>query len=239
VATTVDKVTPVLPSLRSTCRWPLCDGHEPYRTWRTDVSVRPSPWQPCLSYPCCSWQTPSSHQLQYEQLWDQAQGNASHIQIEFKWFPRIGGRYLFVTSTGEGHSFLVQECHGMQSTWAVKGTYLTVSTVCNNPWGVVILITIVNCRNFVASRFKKAWNYSLQSTSDDLYTTLDIGPTNLPAMIWQGCVGYTVQLWDYKTLLTMITYIALHATNGVMWWWGSKWWSCRSLMDRSINAAQK
>jgi hypothetical protein len=32
----------------------------------------------------------------YEQLWDQAQGNASHIQIEFKWFLGIGGRYLLL-----------------------------------------------------------------------------------------------------------------------------------------------
>jgi hypothetical protein len=68
-------------------------------------------WSPHLSDPCCSWQTPSSHQLQHEQLWDQAQGNASHIQIEFKWFPSIGGKYLFATSTGEGHSYLVQECY--------------------------------------------------------------------------------------------------------------------------------
>jgi hypothetical protein len=39
---------------------------------------------PHLSDPCCRWQTPSSQRLQHEQLWDQAQGNASHIQIEFK-----------------------------------------------------------------------------------------------------------------------------------------------------------
>jgi hypothetical protein len=69
------------------------------------------PMGPHLSDPCCSWQTPSSHHLQHEQLWDQAQGNASHIQIEFKWFPGIRGRYLFATSTGEGHSCLVQECY--------------------------------------------------------------------------------------------------------------------------------
>jgi hypothetical protein len=52
-------------------------------------------WSPHLSDPCRSWQIPSSHQLQHEQLWDQAQGNASHIQIEFKWFPSIGGFVSF------------------------------------------------------------------------------------------------------------------------------------------------
>jgi hypothetical protein len=50
VAGTVDKVTPILPCQRSTCRWPLSNGHEPYRTCqtdgRTDMSVRLSPWQP-------------------------------------------------------------------------------------------------------------------------------------------------------------------------------------------------
>jgi hypothetical protein len=67
-------------------------------------------WSPHLSGPYCSWQTPSSHQLRHEQLWDQAQGIASHIQIEFKWLAGIKGRYLFATSTGEGHCCLVQEC---------------------------------------------------------------------------------------------------------------------------------
>jgi hypothetical protein len=49
-----------------------------------NVECMVDPMGPHLSDPCCSWQTPSSHQLQHEQLWDQAQGNASHIQIEFK-----------------------------------------------------------------------------------------------------------------------------------------------------------
>jgi hypothetical protein len=69
------------------------------------------PMGPHLSNPCCSWQTPNNHQLQHEQLWDQAQGNASHIQIEFKWFLGMGDMYLFATSTGKGHSCLVQECY--------------------------------------------------------------------------------------------------------------------------------
>jgi hypothetical protein len=36
VAATVDKVSPDLSCPRSTRRWPLSDGHKPYRTWRTD-----------------------------------------------------------------------------------------------------------------------------------------------------------------------------------------------------------
>jgi hypothetical protein len=51
------------------------------------------------------------HGSKHEQLWDQAQGNASHIQIEFKWFLGMGGQVSFATSTGEGHSCLVQECY--------------------------------------------------------------------------------------------------------------------------------
>jgi hypothetical protein len=76
-----------------------------------NVECMVDPMGPHLSDPCCNWQTPSSHQLQHEQLWNQAQGNAPHIQIEFKWFPCMGGRYLFATSTEEGHSYLVQECY--------------------------------------------------------------------------------------------------------------------------------
>ena len=142
--------------------------------------------------------------------------------------------FLFwVSSVNMDVSF---ELPSMQSTWTVKGTYLTVSTVCNNP---VILITIVNCRNFVVKQIQES--LELFTAINILWPLHNIGhwPNQPTTMFWQGCVGYTVQLWDYKTLLTMITHIALHATNGVMWWWGSKWWSCRSLMDRSINAAQK
>jgi hypothetical protein len=69
-----------------------------------------------MSDPCCSWQTPSNHQLHHEQLWNQAQGIASHIQIEFKSLPGIKGRYLFATSTGEGHCCLVQECYVRKSS---------------------------------------------------------------------------------------------------------------------------
>jgi hypothetical protein len=36
VAATVDKISLDLPCPRSRRRWPLSDGHEPYRTWRTD-----------------------------------------------------------------------------------------------------------------------------------------------------------------------------------------------------------
>jgi hypothetical protein len=42
VAAIVDKVTPVLPYQRSTWRWPLSDGQEPYRMWWTDGCVCPS-----------------------------------------------------------------------------------------------------------------------------------------------------------------------------------------------------
>jgi hypothetical protein len=49
-----------------------------------NVECMVDPMGPHLSNPGCSWQTPSSHQLQHEQLWDQAQSIASHIQIEFK-----------------------------------------------------------------------------------------------------------------------------------------------------------
>ena len=36
MAATVEKVTPVLPCQRSTCCWPSCHWHEPYRTWQAD-----------------------------------------------------------------------------------------------------------------------------------------------------------------------------------------------------------
>jgi hypothetical protein len=49
VAATVNKVIHILPCQRSTWCWPLSDGQEPYRTWRTDVSVRLSPWQPWIA----------------------------------------------------------------------------------------------------------------------------------------------------------------------------------------------
>jgi hypothetical protein len=49
-----------------------------------NVECMADPIGPHLSDACCSWQTPSNHQLQHEQLWDQAQDNASYIQIEFK-----------------------------------------------------------------------------------------------------------------------------------------------------------
>jgi hypothetical protein len=45
VAATVDKVALVLSCQRSTWRWPLFDGQEPYRTWRTDGRM-------CLSVRC-------------------------------------------------------------------------------------------------------------------------------------------------------------------------------------------
>jgi hypothetical protein len=49
--------------------------------------------------------------MQHDQLWDQAQGNPSNIQIELKWFPGIKGKYPFATSTVEGHYCRDQECY--------------------------------------------------------------------------------------------------------------------------------
>jgi hypothetical protein len=47
VAATMDKVSPDLPRPRSTRHWPLSNGHEPYRTWRTNGWMRRTHRQPC------------------------------------------------------------------------------------------------------------------------------------------------------------------------------------------------
>jgi hypothetical protein len=65
-----------------------------------NVECMVDPMGPHLSDPYCSWQTPSSHQLYHEQLWDQAHSNASHIQIEFKW-SQVSGASIFLLSLEE------------------------------------------------------------------------------------------------------------------------------------------
>ena len=112
---------------------------------------------PHMSYPCCSWQTPSGHQFQHEQLWDQAQGNASDIQIEFKWFPGMGGRYLFATSTGEGHSCLVQECYSNINVYvfsflANHALYQFNTLVCGKPMEPMIPAIQVQLPSILGSK---------------------------------------------------------------------------------------
>jgi hypothetical protein len=67
-----------------------------------------------MSDPSRSWQARTT---ELGWLGDQAQGNTSHTQIEFKWFPGIVGRYLLLSFYRGGS---LMPCSRMLCIWLIK-----------------------------------------------------------------------------------------------------------------------